>query len=157
MIEGRFLIAGGVALALSACGGGQKAEEKPASAPTEEAAPVAVPAPAENVVNAAAAPETASAAPAAFAQCAVCHTATKGGANGIGPNLWGTAGSAAAQKAGFAYSPALKAASLHWDDATLDKWLQKPQALVPGTRMTFAGLPDAGVRKQIISYLNTLK
>lgn len=146
------------ALALAGCGSPQQpAAEAPVetqaaepAAPANEAAPV-------NAVDTTAITAAAAAAPAVFAQCAVCHSVAKGGKAGVGPNLWGTAGTPAAQKPGFAYSPALRSAGLVWDDATLDKWLQKPMALVPGTRMTFAGLPDAAKREAVIAYLKTLR
>ncbi|AJP71601.1 c-type cytochrome [Sphingomonas hengshuiensis] len=142
-----LVLVSAAAVSLSACGSQPAAEQPSATAsPVAAATPVAPPP----------AAKTASAAPALFAQCAVCHTATKDGKAGIGPNLWGTAGHPAAQKPGFAYSPALKAAGLVWDDATLDKWLQKPQAFVPGTKMVFAGVPDAAKRAELIAYLKTL-
>lgn len=144
------------ALALASCGSPQ---QPAAETPVEtQAAERAAPANESGLVNAAdSSATTVAAAPAVFAQCAVCHSVAKGGKAGVGPNLWGTAGTPAAQKPGFAYSPALKSAGLVWDDATLDKWLQKPMALVPGTRMTFAGLPDAAKRAEVIAYLKTLR
>lgn len=101
--------------------------------------------------------EVASAVPAVFTACAVCHTATKDGPNRMGPNLWGVFDTAAASKVGFAYSPALKAAGLTWDSATLDKWLTNPAALVPGTHMAFPGQPDASKRQELIAFLQSLK
>jgi cytochrome c2 len=48
-------------------------------------------------------------------------------------------------------------AGLTWDKATLDKYLTDPQAMVPGTKMLFPGLKDAGDRKALIDYLATLQ
>src|SRR4051812_36703965 len=59
------------------------------------------------------------------ARCAGCH-ATAPGQNKVGPSLAGLSGNASGSVAGFNYSAALKNAHLHWDDATLDKWLQNP-------------------------------
>lgn len=95
--------------------------------------------------------------PATFARCAVCHDATKGGPNKLGPNLYGTYGKSAGVHAGFRYSDALKGAGLKWDDATLDKWLENPRALVPGNSMSFPGLKDAAKRQELIAYLKSLK
>ncbi len=48
---------------------------------------------------------------------------------------------------------AMQKANLKWDEATLDKWLTKPAAVVPGTSMAFAGLPNAADRANVIAYL----
>ena len=52
---------------------------------------------------------------------------------------------------------ALKNAKLKWDDATLDKWIAAPMAMVPGTMMSFPGLKDPAKRAEIIAYLKTLR
>lgn len=95
-------------------------------------------------------------APAAFGICKSCHAVEKG-KNGIGPSLAGIYGTKAGDVAGYAFSPALKASGLTWDDATLDKWLESPMKLVPGTRMTYAGQADPEKRKAIVAYIKTLK
>ena len=51
----------------------------------------------------------------------------------------------------------MKAANKTWDEATLDAYLTKPQAMVPGTKMTFSGLSKAEDRANVIAYLATLK
>ena len=94
---------------------------------------------------------------ALFARCAACHTATKGGPNGIGPNLFGVVGRKAGTAKDFSYSAALKASGITWGADKLDKWIEHPAALVPGNRMAFAGISDAGQRADIIAYLSTLK
>jgi len=90
--------------------------------------------------------------PASFARCAVCHNVAKGAPNKLGPNLFGTYGHKMGEGK-FAFSDAVKKANLTLDDATLDKWLENPRALVPGNRMSFPGLKDAAKRKEIIDYL----
>jgi cytochrome c2 len=57
--------------------------------------------------------------------------------------------------ADFKYSPALKAAHLTWDSATLDKWLQNPSGLVHGTTMAVS-VPSGTDRQNLIAYLKTL-
>src|SRR5437016_3725058 len=74
-----------------------------------------------------------------FAVCQTCHSVTKGGGNGIGPNLFGIVGRKAASVSGFYYSPALKNAKIVWTNDKLKAWITAPYKLVPGTRMTFAG------------------
>ncbi len=91
-----------------------------------------------------------------FKQCLTCHT-NEQGKNKIGPSLWGVVGRHSASIEGFTYSTAMKNADKTWDDATLNVYLTKPQALVPGTKMTFPGLPKDQDRLDVIAYLNTLK
>lgn len=97
------------------------------------------------------------AAPAAFAQCAVCHATTANAPKKIGPTLAGVAGKPAATRPGFAYSAALKGKGIVWTDAKLDQFLQGPARMVPGTKMTAAGISNAATRAAIIAYLKTLR
>ncbi len=69
--------------------------------------------------------------------CGVCHTVESNAPVRQGPNLHGVYGRPSGQMAGFKYSDALVAAKLTWDDATLDRWLTNPAALVPGTIMAY--------------------
>lgn len=93
---------------------------------------------------------------ALFGQCATCHTYKAGERNRIGPNLHGVYGSPAAGVPGFAYSRALRASGLMWDDETLDAYLDSPQRLVPGNRMGFAGMKVESERADMIAFLKTL-
>ena len=88
-------------------------------------------------------------------RCAMCHQVKGGTAPGVGPDLKGVVGRAAAST-GFNYSPALKKASLKWDQKTLDSFLTTPGKLVPGTRMVVS-VPDAKQRAAVIAYLATQK
>jgi cytochrome c len=88
-----------------------------------------------------------------FSLCKSCHTIVQGGADMTGPNLYGVVGRKAASKLGYSYSEALKAKGFIWDAPTLDQWLSGPQALVPGTKMSFPGLKDPIDRRDVIGYL----
>ena len=88
--------------------------------------------------------------------CVACHTFNEGGKAGIGPNLYGVVGGPHAHMPGFAYSAALKAHDGPWTYDELDKWLTKPAAYAPGTKMTFVGISDPKERADVIDYLRTL-
>ncbi|MFZ5778851.1 MAG: c-type cytochrome [Pseudomonadota bacterium] len=89
-------------------------------------------------------------------QCFTCHTADKGGANKVGPNLWGIVGRKKASHEGFSYSSALQAKGGDWTYEDIDHMIFKPTAYVRGTKMAFAGLPKEQDRANIIAYLRTM-
>ena len=149
------LLVGTVALSVVAgCGGGAKEED--ASASSETSAPAAD----------TAAPPAADAAPVAYAsltgdpvhgekvflQCKACHT-IEAGQNRLGPSLHGIIGRTAGQVPGFSYSEANKTSGIKWTEEELFTYLEHPQKTVPGTKMTFAGLPQAQDRADVIAYL----
>jgi cytochrome c len=90
------------------------------------------------------------------AGCVACHSFNEGGKAGLGPNLYNVVGGPHAHMEGYAYSAALKAKTGPWTFDELNKWLTKPAAYAPGTKMTYAGLPDEKKRADIIDYLRTL-
>lgn len=93
-----------------------------------------------------------------FGQCRVCHNVEANKPDTVGPNLFGVYNSkAGTRRTKYAYSPALKASKLTWNDATLDRWIAEPGATVKGTKMEFIGLARKPVRDNIIAYLKTLK
>jgi cytochrome c len=89
-----------------------------------------------------------------FNKCTACHNAEKGGANQLGPNLWGVLGEPIGQGRGFAFSDALakKGGTWNWDN--LSEWLNSPKGFAPGTKMTFAGLSNPQDRADVIAFLN---
>ena len=89
--------------------------------------------------------------------CGVCHTAEKGAANKIGPNLFGVVGRKSATAPAYMYSPAMMKAALTWDEPTLQIYLMGPQKKVPGTKMGFPGFSDPQDEADVIAYLVTLK
>ena len=92
-------------------------------------------------------------------KCAACHTLDKGGPVRVGPNLWGIVGRPPARAEGFDYSDAMKAKAAKtpaWTFEEIDNFIVNPQQRVPGTRMTFTGLPDQQERADVIAYLRTL-
>lgn len=113
--------------------------------------------PAAEAATPALAAAVAATPPPTFARCVACHDAGKGGPNKMGPNLFGAYGRAAAKHPGFNYSDGLKKSGISWTDKTLDKWLENPRALVPGTSMSFPGLKDPARRQEVIAYLKAQK
>ena len=87
-----------------------------------------------------------------FVECASCHSIEKG-VDGVGPSLFGLFQRKAGEVADFRYSPALKRSGIVWTAQTLDRYLADPQKSVPGNRMPYSGLPDAGERADLIAYL----
>ncbi|HWA79115.1 MAG TPA: cytochrome c family protein [Acetobacteraceae bacterium] len=88
--------------------------------------------------------------------CAACHNYTPGAGTKIGPDLYGVVGRPRASVPGFNYSSALKSLGGVWTYHNLNLWLFNPQAVAPGTLMTFAGIPQTQTRADVIAFLRTL-
>jgi cytochrome c len=88
--------------------------------------------------------------------CGTCHMAMPEAAPRQGPNLFGVLGDKAGSVPGFKYSPAFAAGAddIHWDEATLDRWLADPQSVIPGAVM-FYKQADPDKRRLVIEYLKT--
>lgn len=89
-----------------------------------------------------------------FHQCMTCHK-IEAGKNGIGPSLHGIVGRKAGSLPDYTYTGAMKNSGLTWTEQTLADYLVNPRKLVPGTKMTFAGLAKAQDRANVIAYLKT--
>lgn len=88
-------------------------------------------------------------------QCSGCHTIEDGMSHRIGPDLHAVLGRSMGSASGFDdYSPAMRAQRGAWTRERLDRFLQDPQGVVPGTSMAFAGIVDARQRAAIIDYLS---
>ncbi len=74
----------------------------------------------------------------------------------IGPNLWGVVGRQRASEPGFNYSGAMKAKGGNWTIEDLNQFITNPRGFIPGTNMTFAGIPRGSDRADVITYLNSL-
>ena len=88
-------------------------------------------------------------------KCAACHTFGKGEPDRVGPNLSGVVGRPKGSEGNFAYSPAMKGKGGNWSVEDLDTFLHAPAKFVPGTKMSFAGLPRGTERADVIAYLNS--
>lgn len=150
---------------VSACS--QKpAEEPAATTPTGTAAtePAAAPAAAVKVavdnvdtlagVKLASFTGDAAAGEKAFAVCKTCH-AVEAGKNMVGPSMHGLIGRTSGSIPGYSYSTANKNSGIVWTEAKLFQYLEAPQRIIPGTKMTYTGLKDPQKRADVIAYLKT--
>ena len=154
---------------VSACS--QKpAEDTGAAAPTETAAtepaatnaaaPAAAEKPAVDNVDTLAGVKLASftgdaaAGEKAFAVCKTCH-AVEAGKNMVGPSLHAIQGRKSGSIPGYAYSTANKGSGITWTNEKLFQYLEAPQRVIPGTKMTYTGLKDPQKRADVIAYLDT--
>jgi cytochrome c len=160
-----WVAAGAAALALGACGqSGSSSSSSSSTTSTTTTTTATTPAPALTDAQKAALVAQLPAAfqgadlsngEAKFAVCRSCHTASQGGEDMTGPNLWGIFGRKAGSEPGFSYSDDMKAAGWIWDAERIDKWITNPRAVLPGTKMTFIGMPSATDRRDVIAFLKT--
>ena len=89
-----------------------------------------------------------------FKKCAACHSIEKGGANKIGPALYGVVGSKVGHVSDYKYSKALATYEKQWSFEELNGFLTKPASYLKGTKMSYAGLRKETDRASVIKYLN---
>jgi len=87
---------------------------------------------------------------AIYARCQACHAL---GFDRVGPRHCGLLGRRAGSVPDYGYSAALKRSAIVWDEKSLDRFLAAPMKAVPGTSMTYAGIPDRQERADLIAYL----
>ncbi len=89
-------------------------------------------------------------------KCTTCHSIEKGGANKVGPALWGVMNRPVGSVAGFGYSSAMKAHGGKWTFEEMNKFQWNPKKTVPGTIMAYAGNKKDQERANLIAYLNSM-
>lgn len=136
-----------MALALQGCGGSEPPEAETATTDTAAAGGEA---PDLTTLLAGA---DAKRGETLYFQCRACHTMHEGGANKVGPNLWGMFGREAGGVPGFAYSDAVLNSDIVWTPETLNAWLEQPAEFLPGNIMVFVGVRDPQDRANLIAYL----
>jgi cytochrome c len=92
-----------------------------------------------------------------FLKCAACHKIGPGAKNGVGPSMNGLAGRKSGTVEGFAYSDANKNSGITWTEAKFKEYIAAPQKIIPGTKMTFPGLPNEPDRDNIWAYISQFK
>lgn len=98
-------------------------------------------------------PADLAAGQASYAKCMGCHSPEY---NRTGPLHCGLLGRESASVKGYDYSQAMRDAGIVWNIDTLNRFLQAPLEMVPGTSMGFAGIPDDDERRNLIAWLATL-
>lgn len=88
-------------------------------------------------------------------RCTQCHTWDKGGANRIGPNLFGIVGAKRAHLDSFNYSAAMRNAGGTWTYEELYRYLESPARYMPGNKMAFAGIKRSQDRVNLIAFMRT--
>jgi cytochrome c len=85
--------------------------------------------------------------------CRQCHV-TNEGDHRLGPSLHNIIGREAGSAPGFRYSSAMQNADLVWDEENLDRYIENPDAVVPGNNMKpYSGITDPEERAKIIAHL----
>jgi cytochrome c len=90
-----------------------------------------------------------------FGKCSACHAVGPNAENKAGPILNGIVGQKAGEVPGYSFSDAMKNSGMVLDEATLTTFLKSPRKAIPGTKMTFAGLPKPQDIANVIAYLKT--
>lgn len=85
-----------------------------------------------------------------YGRCIACHAMAM---DRVGPRHCGLLGRRAGSVADFEYSAAMKKSNIVWDEKALDLFLKKPLAMLPGSSMTYDGVPEARDRVDLITYL----
>ncbi|MDA0702735.1 MAG: cytochrome c family protein [Proteobacteria bacterium] len=89
-----------------------------------------------------------------YDRCLACHSPAR---NRTGPKHCGVMDRTAGTLAGYRYSESMRESGIVWTAETLDAFLEAPRKFMPGTKMTYAGVPDPTDRVDLIAYLATLR
>ena len=88
--------------------------------------------------------------------CRTCHIMREGD-NRLGPNLHKVIGRKAGSLPEYAFSSAMKEAGFVWDEEKLDRFIAKPDEVVPGNNMKpYGGLTSAEDRAKVIAFLESV-
>lgn len=85
-----------------------------------------------------------------YTRCLACHALDY---DRVGPRHCGLFGRRAGSIPGFEYSSAMKKSKIIWNEKTLARFLTKPLKMIPGSTMTYDGIPDRQERADLIAYL----
>jgi cytochrome c len=89
----------------------------------------------------------------AFNKCLPCHAVGSDAENKIGPQLNGLDGRHSGTAPNYSYSDANKNSGIVWGEATFKEYIKNPAAMVPGTKMAFAGIKNDQEVNDLWAYL----
>jgi cytochrome c len=89
-----------------------------------------------------------------FNFCLPCHSIGPGAQNKVGPDLNGLDGRHSGSVANFDYSDANKKSGIVWNEAAFKKYINDPQAVIPGTKMFFPGIKDPQQVNDLWAYIS---
>jgi cytochrome c len=89
-----------------------------------------------------------------FNMCSPCHSIGPDAANKIGPELNGLDGRHSGTVPNFDYSDANKNSGVVWNEATFKQYIKSPSAMIPGTKMPFAGIKDEQRVNDLWAYIS---
>ncbi len=139
-----YMPVGLICLLLAGCGGGETTSA-PASSPEQITAPKIETVKAERTPM--------ERGRILYKRCQACHTLEDGGKHKVGPNLWNVYGSKAGTKEGYAYSKALLASEIVWDNSNMDAYMERPREFIPGNKMSFIGIKKQEDRDALQIYI----
>lgn len=90
-----------------------------------------------------------------FNKCKACHNTD--GSNKNGPFLNNVLDRDIASVDGFAYSGDVAALEGTWTAEALNKFIENPKSVAPGTKMSFPGMKKVTDRANLVAYLATLQ
>lgn len=88
-----------------------------------------------------------------FKKCFPCHSIGPGAKNKVGPELNGLDGRHSGTAPGYSYSDANKNSGIVWNKESFEKYIKNPRAMIPGTKMTFAGITREKEIEHLWAYL----
>jgi cytochrome c len=88
-----------------------------------------------------------------FKKCLPCHSVGEDAKNKVGPLLNGLESRKSGTIEGYNYTDANKNSGITWDEATFAEYIKDPKAKVPGTKMVFNGVKNAGQLADLMAYL----
>lgn len=88
-----------------------------------------------------------------FSQCRTCHQVGETARNGVGPHLNGLFLRKAGEVAGYNYSEANKSSGAMWSEEFFAKYIADPKGVMPGNKMTYAGLKNETQVRDLTAFL----